>query len=401
MNWYCIINGTQRGPMPLAELQTLIRNGVASAEDYVWNEAFGEQWRRVREVPELTSPAVAVPPPELQDAPPPTATTPLTGVPGQCPSFMTAMQQAWDRTIQLLFRNTSMARWLGMAFCVWISIIGLQEPNLIAEGLLRQIQPDPVTLKSRAEACTTPDQIIALYSDLLTQMTDKARELLTPTMIQTALIVWIVLFVLTGWLRARGAFMLMHRWQHPDASVAQSWASGCGLGRSLFLFRLVFSVAMTLITGVLLGVIYQRVFEPLQHGTPLEGALANHAFLLVLGLSLVLTLWTSVVLLVNHFVVPIMYWRRVGVLDAWRVVLDLCNERPGALTIYFTLYIILLHVLLAALTVVACCTCCCLCYLSILPFLNAILLLPIALFLRGLSVNFLRQWRPDLESEKV
>ena len=62
------------------------------------------------------------------------------------------MQQAWDRTIQLLFRNTSMARWLGMAFCVWISIIGLQEPNLIAEGLLRQIQPDPVTLKSRAEA---------------------------------------------------------------------------------------------------------------------------------------------------------------------------------------------------------------------------------------------------------
>jgi len=34
--------------------------------------------------------------------------------------------------------------------------------------------------------------------------------------------------------------MVIHRWHHPDATIAQSWVAGSGLGRSLFLFRLGF-----------------------------------------------------------------------------------------------------------------------------------------------------------------
>ena len=406
MNWYCIINGTQRGPMSPNELRALVRDGMIKPDDYVWNESFGEQWRRLHDVPELASspaePAIApAPAPEMTAepvaAPAPDPLTPLSGVPGKRPFFGLAMQQAWDRMQEILFRNASFARWMGMAFCVWISIVGLQEPNLAGEALLQQTQPDPIVLKSRIESCTTPDQMLAIYGEIWEQMTDKARQVLTPMVIKTALAIWLILTAITCWLRARGAFMVMHRWYHPDATIAQSWASGRGLGGSLFLFRLMIGAVTLALTAAIGLALQAQVFAPLSTGAPFEGALAAHGFLLMLGLSLVLTIWMTVVILVTHFVVPVMYWRRVSVGPAWRVVMEFCNERPGAMTIYFTMYLILLHVLLAILAVAACCTCCCVSYLCAIPFLNGILFLPAIILLRGLGISYLRQWRPDLE----
>jgi len=287
---------------------------------------------------------------------------------------------------------------MGMAFCVWISIIGMYEPNLAGEALLQQVQPDPMSVKSKVESCATPDQMVALYGEMLDQMVEKSRRALTPTVVKTALVVWLLLIVITGWLRARGAFMVMHRWHHPDATIAQSWASGCGLSRSLFLFRLGLGAVMCALTAVIGVALQWHVFGPLMNGATYEGGLITHGFLLMLGLSLVLTVWITAAILVTHFVVPVMYWRRVGVMAAWRVVVEFCNERPGAMTLYFTLYIILLHVLLAALAMAACCTCCCVSYLCVIPFINGILFLPATIFLRGLGISFLRQWRPDLET---
>ena len=400
MNWHCITNGAQRGPMPLDELQSLIRNGFAKPEDYVWNESFGEQWRRIREVPELAQSFPSVPPPEMSPMPvvAPVIQTPLKGVPGQRPGFALAMHQAWERMLELLFRRGSLARWLGMAFCVWISIVGLNEPNLAGEALLRQAQPDAAALTTRLQSCTTPEQMMAFYGELWDEMSMKAHEVLTPPVIKTALGIWVLLLAITCWLRARGAFMVMHCWHHPDASIAQSWAAGRDVGRSLFLFRLGFGAVMCAVSVILGLTLQAQVIVPLINGAPFEGALASHGFLLVLGLSLVLTVWMTVVILVNHFVVPIMYWRRVGIGPAWQVVMEFCNERPGAMTVYFTMYFLLLHVLLAVLAVVMCCTCCCLSYLCIIPFLNGIVYLPGTLFFRGLGISFLRQWRPDLET---
>jgi len=111
----------------------------------------------------------------------------LTGVPGKRPSFSLAMQQAWDHMKAVLFFNASFTRWMGMAFCVWISIAGVNEPYLAGEALLQQVQPDPTFIKSRIEACTTPNQMLSIYSEMWEQMSEKAREVLTPAVLQTAL----------------------------------------------------------------------------------------------------------------------------------------------------------------------------------------------------------------------
>ena len=407
MNWYCIVNGAQRGPMSTDELQQLVRSGVVKPQDYVWNESFGDQWRRAQDVAELrTLPAPApivtidpfAAPPSLAPETPAANLTPLTGVPGNRPGSLLAIQQAWNSMVAMLFHNASFARWMGMAFCVWLSIAGMNEPNLAGDALLRQIQPDPMSLKSRIEGCTTPDQMMSVYVEVLDQMTEKARELVTPARVATAGLIWLLLLAITCWVRARGTFMVMHRWHYPDDTLAQSWAAGRGLSQSLFLFKLGLGVIMCVLTAGIGFALQVSFFGPLLQGAALDSALTTRAFLLILGLSVVLTAWLTVAVLVNHFVVPIMYWRRVGVMEAWRVVMELCNERPGSMTIYFTLYIILLHVLLVVMAVAACCTCCCVCYLSLLPFINGIIFLPAVIFLRGLGISFLRQWRPDLET---
>ncbi len=409
MVWYCIIDGAQRGPIPADEVRALIQRGTAKPEDYVWTESFGAQWRRVRDVPELAMPAAVpaampgegIPGATLPESgaagmptPHPVNRTPLTGVRGSAPSFTLAMQQGWDHMLHLLFRPARVARWMGMAFCVWISIAGIYEPSLVSEVLT---SPDPAQL-NRLRTATSPDAMVAAYQELVVQMVNHVRSILTPLVVKTALAFWLALSLFSCWLRARGTFMVVHRWYHPDASIAQSWASGRETGRALFLFRLGFGALLFALTAAMGFVFYLHVLLPLQSGALFEGALATRAFVLVLGLSLLVTVWTTASILVNHFVVPVMYWRRVGLAAASRVVVEFCNERPGALTLYFTLYILLLHVLLAALVLMMCCTCCCASYLLILPFVNGILLLPATIFLRGIGISFLRQWRPDLET---
>ncbi|MFZ4395692.1 MAG: DUF4339 domain-containing protein [Kiritimatiellia bacterium] len=390
MIWYCISNGTQRGPISSDELQTLIRDGLLKSDDYVWNESFGNQWRQVCAVPELALPPV-------MPAPGQACNTPLAGVPGSHPLFRLAMQQAWDHMLNLLFRRASFARWMGLSFCVWITIVGLYEPNLCLEFLANQAAPDPALIAT-LQTSNTPDTLLANYQAILGQMADRIHEELTPALVQTAATLWLILAAITSWLRARGTFMVMHGWYHPDASLPQFWAAGKHCTQALFLFRLGYNLLFGALIALIGVSLYTSVFVPLSDGDSFEGGLAIRGFLLVLGLSLLLTVWLTVAVLTTHFAVPIMFWRRTGILAAWHTVLEFCYERPAALTIYFTMYAVLLHVVLAALILGMCCTCCCLSYLLMLPFINGLLYLPATIFFRGLSIAFLRQWRPDLET---
>jgi hypothetical protein len=390
MDWYCITGGTQRGPLSFDELLALKQAGTLRPEDYVWNESFGSQWRTAREVAELAEDAPAA----FSPAQP---ATPLTGVHGRRPSFVLALRQAWDYTQQTLFRQGSFLRWMGLAFCVWIAIIGLNEPYLVLDLLARQATPDP-ELMAQLQSATTPEEMLTLYQDLIRQIVENLSAHLTPAFLQGVLASWLLVLLLTGWLRARGAFMVMHRWQHVDAPLGQAWKAGAGeLGHSLFLFRAGVGIILCGLLA-LLGQYFQgTIWQPLLDGEPFGGELAVRAFLLSLAVSLLLTLWFTVAILTTHFVVPVMYWRRVGVLPAWRVVIEFCNKQPTPLTIYFTMYFVLIHAVMLAALVGSCCTCCCVSYLIVIPFVNGILCLPATFFFRGLGVQFLRQWRPDLE----
>lgn len=395
MDWFCIINGDQRGPMGLDELTALIRTGVLKPDDYVWTHVFGDQWRLVRDVPELQPAAAPQAPaaaaaPEVMDARP-VFQTPLLGVHGQRPSFSDAMHAAWAYMVRILFKPLDLALWFGLGFCAWVATLGGSAGlDLPAPGdiNLDKFKAQP-TLETLREALQQG------YNDMLAQLQSTGVPWVALCMLLGLLmLVWTVV---ACWLRSRGAFMLLHRWHHPHATVSQSWERGRVLGHSLFVFRLCFGCAMAVLAGLVsLGATFSVVL-PLVHGIGLTQPILLWTFLWILALLLVAAAWGTVNMMVEQFVTPIMYWRRVGVMEAWRPVLALCNERPAAVVIYLTLYPLLAFAVLVAVLAAGLATCCLGCVLLLIPFLGAVLRLPMTVFLRGVGIHFLRQWRPDLE----
>jgi len=94
--------------------------------------------------------------------------------------------------------------------------------------------------------------------------------------------------------------------------------------------------------------------------------------------------------------VPVMYWHGVSASRAWLAVFSLCNQYPFAVLGYLccgmACAVCAGFVILAA----GLLTCCVGFIPLLLPFLNAVLLLPYTYFFRGYAVCFLSQWRPEL-----
>ncbi len=101
--WYYAKGGQQNGPITLAQLQDLIRNGTLNpSTDLVWNSAMPD-WLPASQVPALSG---GVAPPDVPSGSHPFAYPTATGglsdiVPGSEPIIPTAcMKRAWDLTVK-------------------------------------------------------------------------------------------------------------------------------------------------------------------------------------------------------------------------------------------------------------------------------------------------------------
>ena len=112
-------------------------------------------------------------------------------------------------------------------------------------------------------------------------------------------------------------------------------------------------------------------------------------FLLVLAL-----VWGLLVMFTEDFAVPVMYLRRCRVLAAWREVWGLLSANPGAFALYVLFKMVIGMAVGTIAMLVFCATCCC---LAILPFLWAVVLLPLFVFVRSYSLYFLGQFHPGYQ----
>ncbi len=97
----------------------------------------------------------------------------------------------------------------------------------------------------------------------------------------------------------------------------------------------------------------------------------------------------ATVMMLGDFVVPIMYMRRIGVLEAWRVWFrEMLSGNLGTFVLYFLFKIVIL-MSVTALTLVALCGTCC---LILIPYVGAVILLPLSVFTRCYSLCFIEQF---------
>lgn len=119
MQWYCIADGKQQGPMSEDELRRMAGSGALKGDDLVWNESMGDQWAEVSTVPELILPTG---PPVLPSRAEPVRPPP-PGQPGEI-SLTGPVGRAWARMVDLLFRPFDLGLWFTLGFSAWLSQLG-------------------------------------------------------------------------------------------------------------------------------------------------------------------------------------------------------------------------------------------------------------------------------------
>jgi hypothetical protein len=210
-------------------------------------------------------------------------------------------------------------------------------------------------------------------------------------LISIALVVVFVIGTVLTWLSARGKFMFLDNVVRRRVEVVKPWYEYKREGNSFFLWVFFLGVA---VFGLSMGFIYycflnlQAVY---QSGRDLR-VLIIPGLLAGLGFGVIALAGAFIHLLLRDFVVPIMYKDRVSALAAIQKFLPLLLSE----FVYFVgygLFRLCLVILVGIAVVIAGFATCCVGFLILaIPYINAVMLLPISYALRSFSVEFLEQF---------
>jgi hypothetical protein len=301
-------------------------------------------------------------------------------------SVTAAMEPAFDRVKQMLFRPFNLGRWFTIGFCAWLA--GLGESG--GGGRFNWNSGGG----HHSGGTSGGEEFRHFYFQARDYVLANIGWLL-PLLIFVMLLglgLWLVML----WLNSRGKFMFLHCVALDRAEVEVPWRQYAGAANSLFRFRLVVGligmVVMLPLLVVIGAVIVQMVLrgEPEVAGVMLAVGLGLGFILLVLGFALVHKLLVD-------FVVPIMYLRGGRCLAAWREFLGLLRGNFWRFVLYLLFFMVLnmaIGVLVLLAILVTCCIAGC---LMMLPFLGTVVLLPVLIFKRAYPLYFLAQFGPQFD----
>jgi hypothetical protein len=243
---------------------------------------------------------------------------------------------------------------------------------------------------SRGRSSTSVDWEEILY------FPQKAWEWLAENPVWTAVIVVgaflvLVLVVLCTWWSSRGKFMFLDNVVHDRSQVLAPWNEYRVEGNSLFLWSLVLgAVVMVIVIGYLVQcfVTLQTLYESSEEAR----VLIVPVILMGLGLITILLINGFIDLLLYDFVVPIMYRDRITTLNAIRKFLPLFLSQLLYFFGYGLFVLLVLLVVVIGIIIAGLVTCCIGFILLAIPYINAVVLLPISYALRAFSVEFLEQF---------
>ena len=298
--------------------------------------------------------------------------------------FLALIRWACDQMLHRLFRPFRIETWMVLGFCAWLAHLGQNGFGLNYFG-------GPGKSGQRK-----------LDSGTISDWTNNAKDFaqtnwlwLLPLVAFIALLM-LVIWIAFIWISSRGRFLFLEGLTTRRLEIARPWREYAPEAQSLFWFRIWIAMA-TIGVGLTFSVVAIFGFIALQSVSPSSGvgiALLISTFLLVVPL---LVLAAIAWIVQEEIVVPIMWLRRISCLDAWKLGLQLIRTR--ALLFVQFLVVRLLLVVLAGIVLLAFAllTCCMGAILLAIPYLGAVLLLPLTVFMRFLSVGYLAHFGSDYD----
>jgi hypothetical protein len=292
-------------------------------------------------------------------------------------SVVTPLAPSVDRVKLMLFNPFDLGTWLVLGFCVWLAQLGRVTGGGgtgFNFGGHKGVSPQSFFNETRDYILNNLTWIVPVASAILL----------------IGLVIWLAL----TWVSSRGQFMLLHDVATGRAEIAAPWTQYGRHSDSLFVFRAVLGlIGFGLMLPLLVAIVWMlgRLFAP-EAGAPLP-----IIGLILVGLTgiLVAMLLAVVRKLTLDFVVPIMYLHTARCMEAWGTFWALLTHNLGHFLLYL-IFSLLLAVALSLLILAAVLvTCCCLGCLLILPYVGTVVLLPISIFKRAYSLEYLAQFGPE------
>lgn len=296
--------------------------------------------------------------------------------------YVIPLQHAWERMKTMLFRPFSLELWLVLGFTAWLARLWDNAGGGIGNGWRNKID--------------LHDGGQYFFRGDLHQWHAGDFDWWGLGGLGAGIILMLILFgiafaVLVAWLSSRGAFMFLDNVAQRRAKVTEPWREYAREADTLFLWR----IAAQIVAGALaLACVLPALFMivPLSAGGLWRGLGAFGTVMLALvgiGLGIavaVVNLWT------DQFVVPLMYKRRLNVLEGWRVFLPLVHAHFGPLFLFALFYLVLAIGVVLAAMVAGLVTCCVGWVVLVIPYVGTVILLPVYVTGRALGPEFLAQF---------
>lgn len=373
MEWYYAKDGESIGPVSFEDLRRLVREHRLGSGDLVWNASMGSEWSKVSaldgllDTPETTLPPLS---PTRTDRPRTAAV-----------SLVIPARDAWAGMKIILFAPFDLSKWFMLGFSAWLATLG--------EGGTPSFNWGGGKSGGGSGGGEEFNRVWGMVRDFWSENAALLISLAV-VLVLTALAFGVVV----SWVRSRGKFMFLDNVIHNRGEIKPPWHAFRREGNSLFWWTVCYGLVCLVILLVLLALAWPLVIRPcIQAGNLTGGAIGSGTVLLVLVAALAIV-GGYIARFLEDFVVPIMYRNRIGAVAAWGMFGELFGRNVGRFLVYGLFYLLLqlcAGMLVMVVVVVTCCIAGC---LMAIPYLGAVLLLPVTVYFRLFSLEYLSQHGP-------
>lgn len=292
---------------------------------------------------------------------------------------MGAIERAIEHTKFMLFRPFDLSKWISMGVIIFLAILGsggggVGFPNFGGTGPGGGGQAPPV------------DEMIA---DARAFVSENLSEILIFGSIAVLIITAITAVIV--WLGSRGRLMFVRSVALNDAGIGVNWTEAGKLSASLFWFSFLLMVASWVFMLMVGGLAVFLILQAADAGAETLIEFWPYVVWPLLLFLIYLAVIIPVVLLLNDFVVPVMYHFNVPIGPAWRVVLGMISGNVLTLTLFYVIRFVIGIVKGMAIFLAGCLTC----FIGFLPVVSQALTAPVHVFDRAFSMFALESLGPD------
>ena len=282
------------------------------------------------------------------------------------------IEPAWNRMVTILFKPFSFKKWFVLGFCAFLSQCG--------EG--GGGANNGSGMGDMANGNNGNDAF-----NEFTQWVESNQDLVITLGVAAALVI-LVLILLSQWLNSRGKFMLIDCIAKNRAAVVEPWSEYKREGNSLFLFRITLGFFALLIFAVLAAIPVLIAMSDIKAETFGDAAIAS-VIIGSLFLLLYIIVGISVVMFIQIFLIPTMYLRRVRAVEGCRLAWRELAQGHIWPAVLLTLMMFLFAVAAGTISMAVTCLTCC---ITVIPYIGAVILLPIPVFFWAYILEYLQQY---------